>query len=472
MANTRDRIAWSAVLAAGFAAHVGMTVALTGRTHAAALVAAQALGALVVATIAAGRPLESARRLDPRARALACAGGLLAVFGPVAVLAAVRLSDAPAGSIVVFWMSGGWALLAAGLAAIAAARVRDGVRAAAALAAGLVGIAGAAGVVANWERPSTFSPLVRFPLQELAILGAGALMIWGALTIVRAARESSLDGALVWAAAAAAAVGLLWVVVSGLPAAWASLLEQPVQVAIAAVAWGTVCVALPRVLRDGGPAGAAALLVVAPVLLSGLILLEQAVGVAGPQPMIAGGVAAGAVTLAAGAVALWRSRDAERRAGLRRFTLVLLAVPLALSCVALALPAITANAQVTVTGGEFVGSWTLFGWESIAGVTVFALALLLTAIAVERRPRWTAAAGLAACAVWPLTLSVPTHVLTAQLTPGLEQYYGTEYASIGFTAVTSPWAVAAVVTCAAGFAALIVSDIRRHRRSTALQSGE
>jgi hypothetical protein len=63
-------------------------------------------------------------------------------------------------------------------------------------------------------------------------------------------------------------------------------------------------------------------------------------------------------------------------------------------------------------------------------------------------------------------------VLTAQLTPGLEQYYGTEYASIGFTAATSPWAVAAVVTCAAGFAALIMSDIRRRRPSTALQSGE
>jgi hypothetical protein len=155
-----------------------------------------------------------------------------------------------------------------------------------------------------------------------------------------------------------------------------------------------------------------------------------------------------------------------------RVTLALLAVPLVLSCVALALPAITADAKVTVPGGEFVGSWTLSGWESIAGVTASALAAMLAAAGFSRRPRWIAVAGLAVCAVWPLTLSTPTHVLTAQLTPGLEQYYGTEYASIGFTAATSPWAVAAVVTCAAGFAALIMSDIRRRRPSTALQSGE
>ena len=145
----------------------------------------------------------------------------------------------------------------------------------------------------------------------------------------------------------------------------------------------------------------------------------------------------------------------------------LAAVPLVLAGVALALPAIDAHATMRGVAGSFSGSWTLLGWESVAGLTAFALAALLVALTATQGRGWQALLGLAACAVWPWSLSTPMHVLTGWLPIGIEQYYGTEYASIDFTRVLSPVMVAAMVACGAGFAALIISDTRRRTRAAA-----
>jgi hypothetical protein len=470
MTDARARMAWPLLLMLAFAVHTGMTVALTGRLHGAALAAAQALGALALAAIAAGRPIAAVRAMDARSRALACAGGLAGILGPVAVVAALRMSDAPAGSVVVFWMAGGWAAIAAVAAAGVAVRSKTRARGPLALAGGFVAFAGVAGIVANWERPSSFSPLVRFPAQELAILAAGALMLGGAFAVLRAARGRRVDGALVCAAAAASAAGLVWWGVTGVSSGFASLAEQPVQVVVAALSWGAVCLALPRVLRAEGPARVGALIAPAPLLLSALIWLEQAVGAAGPQPMIVTGVAAGCVTLAAGSLVLWSSAQAAPEAATRRRLRVAAScVPLALAGVALAFPAIIAHANVSGSAGSFVGSWTLLGWESVAGVTAMALASLLAALALTRERLWAALAALAAYAAWPWSLATPMHVLSGFLPPGVEQYYGTEYGSIDFTSAPAPWMTAAVVACAAGFAAFIAFDMWRRFHTAAPQ---
>lgn len=472
MGNHRFSLGWPLALAVSFAAYVGLTVALVGRLDDPALVASQALGALALAGITSGRPIASVRAMDARSRVLACAGGLVGVFGTPAVIAAVRMTEAPAGSVVVFWMSGGWAAVAAVVAAGAALRSGVRARAGVALAGGVVALAGVAGVVANWERPSSFSPLVRFPVRELLILGAGALLIAGALAVLRAARDRRLDGALVCAAATAAVAGSAWWAVSGLTRGWSSINEQPAQVILLASAWGLVCLSIPRVLRAEGAARAGVAFALAPVLLSTLIWVEQIVGVAGPQPMIVSGVVAGAVTVLVGSVALWRSRRALDTPVVSRYAAVAAFVPLALACAALVLPAITAHADVHRSVGDFSGSWTLRGWESLAGVTALALGALLAALVGTRAPRWTAVLALAACAVWPLSLSTPMHVLTGGLTPGLEQYYGTEYASLGFEAVSSPWMTASVIACAAGFVAFAASGSRRRSREAAASMEE
>lgn len=471
MSQRFSRGLWPAVLALAFAVHVGMTVSLTGRLQGAAFAAAQAFGALALAVIAAGRPVAAVQAMTQPARMLALAGGLLGILGPIAVVAGTRMSDAPAGSVVVFWVAGGWALIAAIAAAVLAARRADRTSAGVAVAAGLVAFVGAAGVVANWERPSSFSPLVRFPVQELTMLAGGALLLAGAYLILRAARGSHLHGALVCSTGIAAAAGAAWWAVTGFAGGWSSLGERPVQVAIAALAWGAVCLSLPRVADREGPARVGALLAAAPVLLTTLIWLEQAVGVAGPQPLIVSGVIAGSVTLAAGSAVLWSSVRVRDAASLRWQVRAAAALPLALSAVALLLPAITAHAEVDGPGGAFSGSWTLLGWESLAGVTAFALAALLLASVSSRGSFMPPIAGILACAAWPLTLSTPMHVLTGWLPPGLEQYYGTEYASIGFTGASAPVMVAALVTCALGFSALLVSGMLSRSRPDTARSG-
>lgn len=467
--TVRDRgasLVWAAVLAVAFATFVGMAVELAGRVHAAPLVSALTFGALAVAVLAAGRPIRVVGAMQLRDQSLAAAAGVLLVFAVPAVIVSVRMTDAPAGSLVVFWMSGGWAAPAALLGAVLAWG-HSRWAAFLSLAGGAAAAIGVAAVVANWERPSSFSPLVRFPSQELAILGAGVLVLAGALLLVRAAREGKLDGPLVCAAGAGAIAGAVWWVIDGMSAG--ALAERPVEFVIAAVAWGVVCVALPRVVRSEGPSRAGALLALAPLLLTTLIGVEQVVGVLGPQPMILSGVAGGALVLLAGAIALWHSGSARvPTAGRKSPSWTWLAlVPVALALIGLALPAIIATADVRMAPGRFVGQWTLLGWESVSGLAAFGLAALAAALSRVGRPLVPAAVALAACAGWMWLSDVPMHVLKGGLAPGIEQYYGTDYGSITFVALANWWSASAVVLAASVLVIVIAVALRRSAVHTA-----
>jgi hypothetical protein len=215
------------------------------------------------------------------------------------------------------------------------------------------------------------------------------------------------------------------------------------------------------------------MLALAPLLLTALIGVEQIVGVSGPQPMIANGVAAGALVLIAGALALWRAGGAPSKLPLKGSLWTWFAlVPLAVAVVGLALPSIIANASVSHDAIHFVGSWTLLGWESVAGLSALALAALAGALAGVERPIVPAALALAACAAWTLLSDVPMHVLTAGLAPGIEQYYGTEYGSIAFVAVANLWSLAAVVLAASVLVIVIAIAFRRTAVSIAVAKNE
>jgi len=208
--DTVRRIAPLLVLAAAFAVFVQMCVVLAGRVPAGALTAALTAGALAVALLTAPRPLAALRSLDRTAVIQACLAGLLAVAGAPALVAAMRMSDAPAGSIVVFWIAGGWAAIAACAAAVLALRARNRLMAGWSLAGAMLALAGVAGIVADWERPSSFSPLVRFASREVGMLLGGVLLLAGGLLLLRAARSARLDGALVWASGTALVASLAW----------------------------------------------------------------------------------------------------------------------------------------------------------------------------------------------------------------------------------------------------------------------
>lgn len=422
------------VLVLAFATLVQLVVVLAGRLPAAPLVSALMLGALVVALLATPSPLRRLRSLGRGPAAMAAVGGLLAILGAPALLVGSRMSDAPAGSIVVFLMSGGWAAVAAIAGAVLAVRAGQRMSASWAVTGALLSLAGAAGVVACWERPSSFSPFVRFAVQEAVMLIGGLLLITGGLLLVRVARASDRGGVLICAAAAALVASLVWWGVSGPVSGWASIAEVPLAVGVAALAWGLVCGSWVEVLRHRGPSVAAACLAVTPLLLSALSLLEQAVGVAGPQPLVVPGVIAGSLVSIAGCAALLQSTRA-RRAARNRIISIAAGVPVVLAVVALALPAIAVSVSVTVTGGEFSGSWSMHGIESVIGWSVLALSVLVSVGAFDAMPLRPAVAAIAAFVALPWLADVPTHVWNATLAPEIQHYYGTEYGSIAFAAL-------------------------------------
>jgi hypothetical protein len=198
------------VLSAAFALWLQMSVVLTGRVPAGALTAAMTAGVLVVTVLAAPRPLKALRGLTRPTVLLACAGGLLAFFGAPALVAGLRMTDAPAGSIVVFWVSGGWAAIAAVGAAVLALRERLALSAGWSLAGALLALAGVAGVVADWARPSSFSPWVRFAPREIGMLAG--------VCALAHARDARTAGPAPVLSALATAPALLAIVALALPA--------------------------------------------------------------------------------------------------------------------------------------------------------------------------------------------------------------------------------------------------------------
>ncbi|HEY5484319.1 MAG TPA: hypothetical protein VIK31_11020 [Propionibacteriaceae bacterium] len=446
------------VLSAAFALFVQLSVALAGRVPAAALTSALTAGALIIVVLATPRPLAALRGLSRTAVLQSCAGGLMAVAGAPALIAALRLTDAPAGSIVVFWVSGGWAAIAACGAAVLALREGRMLGAGWSIAGALLALAGVAGVVADWERPSSFSPLVRFAPRELGMLMGGVLLLAGGLLLVRAARSASLDGALLWGAGSALSASLVWWAASGFARGWSLLGEQPLVVVLAAIAWGFVCTSWPATLKSWGPAAGAAALSVTPVLLSALILVEQAVGVAGPQPLIVPGVTAGSLLVLAGVCALARAAGAAQAVG-PRWLRAVAAVPIVLAVAGLALPAVLARADVTLDSGVFTGSWLMSGAESVAGWAALALAVLVLVATFETRPAWPIVAAFAASAAWPWLRDVPATVWRPSLDPLIQNYYGTEYGSILFTSQTNVPMIGAVIAGAAVM--LVIMAVRR-----------
>ena len=438
------RLAPVALLAVSFAVFVQMAVVLTGRMSGAAFATAIAAGALVVAALGTRDPLAAVRGLSRSAAGLSALAGALAIAGAPALIAGLRMSDAPAGSIVVFWVSGGWAAMAACGAAVIAPRKRRRLSAAWSIAGALLTLVGVAGVVANWERPSSFSPWVRFADREIGMMLGGLLLLVGGLLLLRVARAAKLDSAFICGAASALAVSLVWLLFSGLASGWASVASRPLETAVAALAWGLVCSSWLAVLKGWGPSVGAASLAVAPVLLSALIWVERLVGVAGPNPLIVPGVIAGSLLVLAGVCALARA-SAAQEGTLRRELAVVAAMPVAMAVVGLALPAIVAKVDVSVQGGLFSSSWTMPGAESVAGLAAVALAVLVLVAAYDARAVWPVLAALVASAAWPWLLDVPTHVWSAGLAPQIQIYYGTEYGSIVFSAAPNPATILGVV---------------------------
>jgi hypothetical protein len=365
-----------------------------------------------------------------------------------------RYTDAPPGSEVLFLTTASWgALLAITLALAARERVSR-------IGGSLLALAGAAALVANWERPSSFSPFVRYVGEEATMLAAGVLWLGLVLVLLWSARRGSLGVAALSAALGGlagagvlAALGVAGGSLSAVDFSGGGFWGYGIAVAFATA--GMIVV-----LRSATAEAVAGAYLLVPASVSLMLAVEWAVGPLGPQPMILGAVVAAALCTIAGVVVLWggararvsegagaTGRGAGRVLAFAAVALGMLAVGAAV--VALSQPAMTASVSgLRTDGSDFKAAFDLFGYEVAGPWLALGIAGAALGIALEgRRIRatWGRVLALAVAAgAWWFAADTPLRTLTTFIPSDVQVDYGSEFARIDFAGDPSAWAIAAV----------------------------
>ena len=405
--------------------------------------AGAALGVLVGTGLPALRARSSAEWLLPLVAGAAGFG-----FAPWLVMAN-RYTDAPPGSEVLFFTTASWgALLAVTLALTSRQRISR-------LGGAVLALAGAAVLVANWERPSSFSPFVRFPAEAVAMLVAGALWAGLVLVLLAAARRQALTSAA-WYAALGGLVcaGVLAGVAAGDGVLLARHFSQPgawgYGIAVGFATAGTL-----MVVRSGRAEAVAGAYLLVPSAVSLLLFVMEATRVYGPRPILVGPAAAAVICTVAG-VLVTRGAGASRRDGGGRSGGPIVSVARAVgalavmaSVAALASPALTATVTgLRTDGAQYRASFDLFGYEVAgpwiaAGVAVAGLGMALDARGL--RESWVRVLALAGAAgVWVTVADTPLRTLASFIPSDVQVDYGSEYARIVFAGAPSALAAAAL----------------------------
>lgn len=443
-------------------------------TSPAALALFAAFGAFFGVVLVSGLPRDRATGIvEWLIPALAGAGGF--AVAPWVVMAN-RYTDAPPGSEVAFFSVVSWgAMLSIAVAFGSDARIRR-------IGGTLLALAAAAAVLANWERPSSFSPLVRYANEELVMLLAGGLWVALVLVLLRASRRGSLGVAALRAALGGVVAAFVLVLTPALngsltandltmPGLWAY------GVAVAFLTAGTLIVLRTR---SALPIAGAYLLV--PSAMSLLLLLESVFGYRGPNPLLVGPILAATAALLAGIALASGTRETRVHEGsgtaparpdaLRTVTRIVAAIALAAAVVTLALPGTTAEVQATrADGTRFEATFDLYGFEVVGSWLALGVACAALGIAVQpssgRARIYHAAATIAAIAAWPFVADTPVRTLTSFIPSDVQVDYGSEFARIDFAG--GPSALAAI---ALGGALVAVAVTLSRRQSASPDRSE
>jgi hypothetical protein len=455
-------IAAAGVVVGVSATYLLTTVIMDALPDAVTVAGAALVAALVTALVT--RPSPRRVAAAPRnAVWAAIAGGIACWWAAPLLTLAQRSSDAPSGSETLFFMTSvvGAACMAAGFVWFRVPRHSLVIPAAA-----VAGLAAAAGLLASWERPSSFSPFVRFPVQEAWMCVAAVLFAAGALSLAWAARRlGSCDaGAIALSAAAAAGVVAAipsYTTLAGTSAeAWTGLFYLGLALALWSASW-------VRVVERSGMLSAGSCLLLGPIALTLLAGVERLVAVYGASPVDWPAAVACAVVLGLAVAAVWSAESPGHVSPMRatsRITALLAASLVAAAVASLFTPAL----QATVTGhvaDRFSASWVQPGYLSGSGWLAFSAAITAAAVAVaastgRARRTWAVASVLAvACsvAVWPLAATT-LRTQNGWIPAAVQQAYGTEYAQFSVVPVVDPLRMT-VVACSV---ALVVYVSARH----------
>lgn len=440
------------------------------------LVGRAAVGAAAVAALASalglfvlkGFPRVAAARVAGlRATALALSGGALSFALAPFVVLTHRYSDAPAGTVTLFWTV---AFLGALIVLVSWLLDRDrGLPSGPAGA--LIALTAAAAVLANWERPSSFSLLARHLSQQVWIGFGACLAAAGLLAVGIAAREQGSKVAVPLAAVGALIGGVI-LLLSDPMATW-RVGASPEAIGFAALS-GACAMLLVRAAVSGGLAAAGAGGLLAPSVLTLFTFVEAALGALGPRPVLLDQVAWATVAAAAGVFGALRV--AAGPVGLRPTRIVPAGMAVVAAAGAMAMPGVSVavRGMRTDTSG-FEAAFTMSGFETVGGWLALSLAgfLLIESVsggsADRARAIGTAAVVVSVAAAWFALRSVPLHVWVGWIPAEVQQDYGTEYASIRFTP-TAVWLQAASVGLSVTSVALaLVSALRGPGRVAAVE---
>lgn len=467
--------AWSAV-AVGATAWFALSTALLAHIPKPLPLA---LGLLLAAAYAAlsGRRFWPAD--DKAAGAMASIGGVLVFWAAPMLVASQRLSDTPSGADTLLLSA-----VASGLFVVIASYVSaDKRRSVVAWALAVVAAVGATGLLANWERPSSFSPFAKFPERELIMLAAAMVFAVGVMLAVRAvSRCPQARGAVVMGPAL---VGVL----VAIPDVGVGIEYLPIvgpTLFLAGVAYAVFASGLASAIAIKEPVAAGSALLIVPVLFTGLSVVERMTAVAGPDPIVWPGALAGMALCVVGVAGLLVTallgqaverrplRDVIAANGRDRGVLVVAASAALLALLSLAFPATLQTTRGVTTGGEvFRAAWTEPGLRTAAGLAAAAAGLAVFSGALGRLARehpavWASAllGALVAIITTPV-LGISTLRTWVDFVPTeIQQSYGTEYARLTVESILHPVRVASLVLSAvAGLAVVLFGRGRELRRT-------
>ncbi len=465
---------FSAAVLSTLSSFLVTTVAMDSLPDAVLVGVSTVVAFLVVVTAGGWRVAEQIRGLERTTLALALVGGALTLWAAPFLALSQRATSAPSGADSLFFTTTLWSVLVV----FGAYVIRTQRPALTAIAGAVCAAAGAMGLLASWEYPSSFAPFAKFPVRESLMLVAGVLFAVGMLALTEAARRIGARYAATLGLGGAAVLGTLAclprlpAVVSAGVSAWRPSIYLGVITAVFAVSL------LWTAAQVGAARASAALLLVAPAMTA-LSAYEQATSVYGVLPFAMRGVLTGSAIVVVGAAVLWLSElDRKPSRALRdRVTAAALWVAVgscALAAVSLVTPALDALSEGHITA-TFRAAWVMLGYESAAGWMPVAAALLALAAVLEARRgqearAWVAAsAAVFACALAMTLLSATTiHTWNSWVPAEVQQTYGTEYARLSVSAIVDPVRVGAMALAvvSAGLLGLSAAQDARTARST------
>ncbi|NTU72213.1 MAG: hypothetical protein HGB10_10415 [Coriobacteriia bacterium] len=378
-------------------------------------------------------------------------GGAAMLWCAPLLAALQRSSDAPSGADSLFLMTTTWGALLV-LASWGLARGRRGP---APLAGVIAALAGAAGLLASWEYPSSFALIAKFPMRDAMLVLAGAVFVAGALVVSAIGSRLPLRTTALVALAGASVPGVIFAlpqlpgVVELTQGVLMPCIYLGAALALFTFGWTTL-------ERGTDTLRASATLMSVPLLVMSLAAVEQLTFEYGPSPVAWAGAASGAMALTVGLVVIAMTpvdaESAERSVGGRHaIALAFAGASMITGVVSLFTPALDALSEGG-TGEPFRVAWTMVGFESATGWLTLAaagasLAAVLSARSNDRVSSWgPSAVASVTCVIASVPLRGTTlHTWNTWIPADVQQTYGTEYSRLVVEALVDPVRVAAAV---------------------------